>query len=85
MNKKSNTVVSKAAKKAKEASKVIQYVIPIGNGWLVKNSRRKKFTIISDSKREAVMIARGLAKRQGTELIVYAKDGSIQEQVSYAV
>jgi hypothetical protein len=62
-----------------------QYVIPIGNGWMVKGSQSKKFTVITDTKREAVSIARNMAKNQGILLIVYNKDGKIHEKVSYAV
>jgi Uncharacterized protein conserved in bacteria (DUF2188) len=56
-----------------------------GTGWVVKNSQAKKFTVISDSKREAVKIARSLAKQHRRKLVIFAKDGSIQQQVSYAV
>ena len=85
MEKKTNTV-RKPAKSAAGAKEASEYVIPLGGtGWVVKNSLAKKFTAISDSKREAVKIARSLAKQHGRELVVFAKDGSIQQQVSYAV
>lgn len=68
---------------AKNAS---EYVIPLGGtGWVVKNSEAKEFTAISDSKTEAVKIARELAKKYGRRLVIFAKDGSVQRQVSYSV
>lgn len=72
---KNGTVVHKAA----------EYVIPLGGtGWMVKGSQAKKFTAITSSKREAMQIARSLAKKKGWQIIVFAKDGSIQQQISYS-
>jgi hypothetical protein len=79
-----NTKLKKARKKAVATSQ-IQYVLPIGNGWVVKNSAAAKFLIITDNKREAISIARKVAKLRHIELIVYNKNGTIQEKVNYAV
>jgi hypothetical protein len=85
MDKKSNGV-RKPVRRAVVAEEAAEYVIPLGGtGWVVKSSDAKEFTAISDSKREAVKIARSLAKQYGRLLVVFAKDGSIQQQVSYAV
>lgn len=74
------------AKLAKKVNKPQECVIPLGGtGWMVKNSNDKKFRAILDSKREAVKIARSLAKHYGRELVIFAKDGSIQQQISYAI
>lgn len=68
------------------APKAAMYVIPLGGaGWVVKSSEAKKFTAIANSKREAVQIARLLARQKGRKVIVFAKDGTIQQQFSYAV
>jgi hypothetical protein len=68
------------------ARKAAEYVIPLGGtGWVVRSSEAKKFTAIANSKREAVQIARLLAKQKGRKVIVFAKDGTIQQQFSYAV
>ena len=64
--------------------RTIEHVIPLGGtGWVVKNSEAKKFTAITDSKKEAIAIAREIAKAKGGILIIYAKDGSIKTQESY--
>lgn len=85
MEKKSNSV-RKPAKNGAPIKEVAEYVIPLGGtGWVVKNSHAKKFTVISDSKREAVKIARSLAKQHHRKLVIFARDGSIQQQFSYAV
>ena len=76
----------KARKKAKTAKeKEIEYVLPLGNGWMVKNSTRSKFTLISDNKREAVSVARSIAKRKLIELIIYNKAWKVEEKVNYAI
>ena len=63
----------------------IQYVLPLGNGWVVKSNRRVSFTAITDSKREAISIARNIARTKKTELIVHGKNGNVEIQESYAV
>ena len=78
-------VVRKTRKEVSRKRKAAEHVIPLGNGWVVKNSEAKKFTVISDSKKEAVKIATQIARQNGLELVIHAKDGSIQRQVSYAL
>jgi len=72
-------------KKAKKIVKKAQYVIPVGNGWAVKASINGKFIIITDNKRDAVSVARDIAKRNESDLIIYGKDGSIISTNSYTV
>jgi hypothetical protein len=85
MNRKTKNAV-KSAKKAGKLKESAEYVLPLGGtGWVVKNSNAKQFTAILDSKREAVKIARSLAKQYGRVLVIFGKDGNIQQQISYAV
>jgi ribosomal protein L32E len=64
--------------------KTIEHVLPLGGtGWMVKNSEAKDFTAITDSKKEAIAIAREIAKSKGGILIVHAKDGSIKTKESF--
>lgn len=78
------SIVHKKAPRTNGKGRAIQYVFPVGNGWVVKNSRARKFTAISDKRNEAIKIARELAAQKGLELIVHAKDGSIVEHKDYA-
>jgi Uncharacterized protein conserved in bacteria (DUF2188) len=80
---KSKKIGRKTVKRSSTRKKTTEHVIPLGNGWVVKNSDADKFTVISDSKTEAVKIARQIAKQKGLDLVIHAKDGSIQEQISY--
>ena len=75
-------------KKSKKTTSVIsiQYVLPLGgNGWVVKNNKAAKFTVITDSKREAISIARNIAKNKQIELVVHGRDGSIELRENYAI
>jgi ribosomal protein L32E len=86
VNHKNTHTKSKVLKK--NASKVIsiQYVLPLGgNGWVVKNNKAAKFTVITDSKREAISIARNIAKNKQIELVVHGRDGSIEIRENYAI
>lgn len=85
--------VIKHATKKKIASKkssikklpAIHYVLPIGNGWVLKNSNARTFLVITDNKRQAISTARSIAKLKHTELIVHGKDGSVLVKENYNV
>jgi hypothetical protein len=49
---------------------------------VVKGSTAKKYAAIANSKTEAVRIARSLAKISGRPVIVFGKDGTIQQRFS---
>ena len=85
--KKANTLSKKQPGFSANQTKipVTQYVLPLGNGWIVKNSRAAKFIFISDSKKEAITLARGLAQTKHTELVVHGKNGNIEIKESYIV
>jgi hypothetical protein len=71
-------------KKSKRTVKKVQYVIPVGNGWAVKTDINGKFIIITDNKREAVSVAKDMAKRTESDLVIYGKDGKVADSTSYA-
>ena len=62
----------------------MQFVVALGKAWAVTNNSSKKFTTVTATKNAAIAIARSIAKNQKSALTVYKKDGSIQEQTSYA-
>lgn len=55
-----------------------QHVVPLGNGWAVKGEGNGRFTLITETKREAVEVAKKIAKNTDAEVIVHGKDGKIQ-------
>ncbi|MDI3319039.1 DUF2188 domain-containing protein [Pinibacter soli] len=63
----------------------IQYVLPLGNGWVVKASKATSFTVITDSKTEAISIARNIARSKHTQMIVHRRNGEIERTENYIV
>jgi hypothetical protein len=87
------TAVKKTSRKSSSSAKgtrssvkkrTIQYVLPLGNGWVVKTNTSAVFFAITDSKREAVSIARNLARTKHSDLVVHEKNGTISIKESYA-
>jgi len=74
---------TRKTKRRNASAGTVEYVIPLGNGWIVKNSRASKFTVITDSKREAIVIARSIAKQKHGELIVHGKNGEVEKTEKY--
>ncbi|MBZ0202361.1 MAG: DUF2188 domain-containing protein [Ignavibacteria bacterium] len=60
-----------------------QHVVPLGGGWAVKGEGNEKFTVITDTKNKALIIARGIARNNKSELIIHGKDGKIMDKDSY--
>ena len=60
-----------------------QHVVPLGNGWAVKKEGSSRFTVITDNQRDAIRVAKEIAKSHRSELIVHGKDGKIREKNSY--
>ena len=60
-----------------------QHVVPLGNGWAVKGEGSSKFTVITEKQRDAITIARGIAKNNKSEIVIHGKDGRIRDKDSY--
>ena len=52
---------------------------PLG-GWNVKGEGNSKATKHTDTKAEAIKIAREISKNQGSELVIHGMDGKIQSK-----
>jgi uncharacterized protein YdaT len=60
-----------------------QHVVPLGNGWAVKGEGSKKFTVITENQRDAITVAREIAKNNRSEIVIHGKDGKIRDKDSY--
>lgn len=60
-----------------------QHVVPLGNGWAVKKEGSQRFTIITETKKDAITVAKQLAKSNKSELVIHGKDGKIKDRDSY--
>lgn len=66
------SIPSSIAEKAKN-----QHVVPFDGRWAVRREGSDKATIVFEVKSDAIDVARNLAKRQGTDLIVHGLSGQI--------
>lgn len=61
-----------------------QHVVPAKDGgWNVKGAGNSKSTVHTDTKQEAIDIAKEIAKNQQSELVIHGKDGKIQDKDSF--
>ena len=60
-----------------------QYVAPRGDKWIAKGEGNKRATRVVDTQKEAISIARRIAKNQQSELTIRGVDGKIRDKRSY--
>lgn len=60
-----------------------QHVIPLGNGWAVKREGSKRFTVITETQKDAITVARGIARNNKSEIVIHSRDGKIRDKDSY--
>jgi Uncharacterized protein conserved in bacteria (DUF2188) len=60
-----------------------QHVIPQGVRWAVRGAGNSRATRVLSSRREAIEVAREIARNQRTELVIHGADGRIREKTSF--
>lgn len=60
-----------------------QHVVPKGKKWAVKGVGNEKATKVTDTQKEAIEIAKEIAKNQKSEVLIHRKDGKIRDKNSY--
>ena len=60
-----------------------QHVTPRGGNWQVKGAGSSRATIITSTQREAIQVAKTIAKNQGSEMFIHNRYGQIRERNSY--
>jgi uncharacterized protein YdaT len=60
-----------------------QHVVPHPDGWAVKAEGAGQATRVTETQREAMEVAREIAKNQGSERIVHGENGRIRQKNSY--
>lgn len=60
-----------------------QHVLPSGDKWAVFGEGNRKKTRITQTQREAIEIARKIARNKQSELVIHGKDGRIRQKDSY--
>jgi hypothetical protein len=64
-------------------AKTNQHVVPRGDGWAVQGAGNSRATRITGTQREAINVAREIARNQQSELIVHDQGGKINWRDSY--
>lgn len=59
-----------------------QHVVPHDDGWAVRGAGNRRATSVHDTQAAAAAQARGIARNQGTELLIHGRDGRIRERDS---
>ena len=60
-----------------------QHVLPHNKKWKIKGEGNEKATKIVETQKEAIDIAREIAKNQQSELVIHKTNGQIREKNSY--
>ena len=60
-----------------------QHVVPNGDKWAVKGAGNEKNTRVVNTQKEAIDIAREIAKNQQSELVIHRPNGRIRDKDSF--
>ncbi|WP_374330712.1 DUF2188 domain-containing protein [Soonwooa sp.] len=60
-----------------------QHVVPNGDKWAVKGAGNERNTRVVNTQKEAITIAREIAKNQQSELVIHRPDGRIRDKDSF--
>ena len=60
-----------------------QHVVPHAGQWAVRGAGNQRVTQITRTQREAIDIAREIARNQESELLIHRPNGQIRDRDSY--
>ncbi|MFP9117168.1 DUF2188 domain-containing protein [Flavobacterium sp. RNTU_13] len=60
-----------------------QHVVPHKDGFAVRGAGNSKVTKVTDTQKEAISVAREIAKNQQSELFIHRPNGQIRQRDSY--
>lgn len=60
-----------------------QHVVPHNEKWGVKGAGNEKVTKIVDTQKQAIEIAKEIAKNQNSEVVIHRPNGQIRDKNSY--
>lgn len=64
-------------------SKKNQHVVPLGKGWAVRGEGNTRLTTITETQKDAINVAREIAKNNRSEVVIHGRDGKIRDKDSY--
>ena len=60
-----------------------QHVVPHGDNWAVKGAGSSKATKVTPTQKDAIDIAKGIAKNNHSEVVIHRPNGQIRDKDSY--
>lgn len=60
-----------------------QHVVPHEDGWAIKGEGNQRATEVHDTQADAIERAREIARKQGSEVVIHRRDGTIRDSDSY--
>lgn len=60
-----------------------QWVVRHGDKWAVKGEDNERATKVTDTQKQAINVAKGIAQNHKSELIIQGRDGKIRSKDSY--
>ena len=60
-----------------------QHVVPHENGWAVKGAGNGKATKVTSTQKEAIEVAKSIAKNNRSEVVIHNRRGQIRDKDSY--
>ncbi len=61
-----------------------QHVVRRGNGWAVVGAGNSRATKVTKTQKQAINVAKRIAKHQSSELVTHGRDGRIRSKDSYS-
>ena len=60
-----------------------QHVVPHNEKWGVRGADNEKVTKVADTQKQAIEIAKEIAKNQKSEVVIHRPNGEIRDKNSY--
>lgn len=60
-----------------------QHVTKHPEGWQVKGAGNEKATKVTETQKQAIEVAKEIAKNQKSEVVIHGTDGKIRDKDSY--
>jgi hypothetical protein len=60
-----------------------QHVTPHQGGWQVKGETNTRATVVTPTQKEAIKVAREIAKNQQSEVVIHNREGQIRNKDSH--
>ncbi len=60
-----------------------QHVVPHNGKWAIKSDGSQRASKVVGTQKEAIEVARRIARNQGSDVVIHGRDGKIRDKDSY--